>query len=1150
MEVEWLDKNGNSQQATIPGGMTLWLDASDDATVDTTGQNKFVRSWTSKGSSAIVFNPSKGNNRPGRETIAPSGLPVITFNRNSNKNKTHFLTADNVAYSNVFGNVDNTLFVVIQQDSKDNKQYWFRWERNGDNEPYLYLYSDADSKLGFNYDNREQTWDGASIRSALRIVVATSVGSETIKKPSEGPKSSGYLTKTVKFEMSVSDKDDVSDLRLWAADKTETYDYYGNNALSGKMILGALDDEGNDSFDGDIAEIIVYNSALSAGQITEVQTYLQKKWFGVTRDLEPVTPECPAGTGLARGLSVKRYETNGEEVPADLAFANAITAYASSANLINTNSIPSGEAAMIDGGGSYINGPDGFISLFRGFFFVENPGNYSFRTVANDSSEFKLRDKELTACAISGIFSNDDCSDTSEILSLDAGYYPIEFNHTNTSFFRLGRYSHELYWQPPGQAGYELVPSQNLAYCKPGETTNNTIRVSAQSDALTCRPHSVTLSVLDANGDPDNDYSGNVSLNTGKSVSWSVASGNGSLSGSGSVWQYQFNSEGSVTLNLSYQQAGTLTVAAALDAGDSDSVDITFRPSGLVASASSPQIAGKPFSISLRAVTEAENAAGNLICETISGYNQSGIEGWYRPVVPGSLATGSSLTAGDDAFGKSELNAQPIAVVFRDGAATLSNLKYNDAGKIAIAFKDDSVGLPGDGGDELVGGLQLLFNPLALIMTDIDSDGKNDSGGFAEAGQPFSFKIKAVASDSNDSNLSDNPVTPSFAGAITLTPQNVDDFAVGSLSAATVSADKFVSGVATLDGFTRYSEVGPLKIGMLADDYLEAENQVTGTSDEFGWFYPARYAVTGTPEVSNGNSTNSGCADFTYMHDPAIGVSVTVQAQSRTGELTTNYGSKLLTKYGADFPFSSVPIVAEAAADPDMSSRLCERSAGSCLNDFSGSWQGGEWLYSTTQMLVSKRATPDGPLAVQFGVRVDDPNGGAISAADMLDSSAKSIGAPLPLRYGRLRGENAYGAETVGLALPLEVQYYKADESRFVRAADDACSKLVANHLSFSNQIAGKLGDIPLLNGDGATTDVNYSALAKDGNWAAELSAPNHDGRVPLQFELGEELNDASLYFLKHDWDGDGDMDNPPELEAVWGRYRGNDRVIYWREEH
>lgn len=77
----------------------------------------------------------------------------------------------------------------------------------------------------------------------------------------------------------------------------------------------------------------------------------------------------------------------------------------------------------------------------------------------------------------------------------------------------------------------------------------------------------------------------------------------------------------------------------------------------------------------------------------------------------------------------------------------------------------------------------------------------------------------------------------------------------------------------------------------------------------------------------------------------------------------------------------------------------------------------------------------------------------------------------------------------------------------------------------------GSLGNTPFILGDAGF----------------EFSAPGTDntGRINISLDLDEVSN--ALPWLKFDWFSGGDG-SPPGFDAVFGHYRGNDRVIYWRE--
>jgi len=58
---------------------------------------------------------------------------------------------------------------------------------------------------------------------------------------------------------------------------------------------------------------------------------------------------------------------------------------------------------------------------------------------------------------------------------------------------------------------------------------------------------------------------------------------------------------------------------------------------------------------------------------------------------------------------------------------------------------------------------------------------------------------------------------------------------------------------------------------------------------------------------------------------------------------------------------------------------------------------------------------------------------------------------------------------------------------------------------------------------------------------ALELSAPGdgNTGQLDLRFNVDS--------WLRYDWNGGGDVS--PQGQVTFGRYRGHDRVIYWKEQ-
>jgi MSHA biogenesis protein MshQ len=67
------------------------------------------------------------------------------------------------------------------------------------------------------------------------------------------------------------------------------------------------------------------------------------------------------------------------------------------------------------------------------------------------------------------------------------------------------------------------------------------------------------------------------------------------------------------------------------------------------------------------------------------------------------------------------------------------------------------------------------------------------------------------------------------------------------------------------------------------------------------------------------------------------------------------------------------------------------------------------------------------------------------------------------------------------------------------------------------------------------------------GDAGFTFSAPGTSNTSLIEIDLDLDEITNPLPWLKFDWTGVGDA-SPPQFDAVFGRYRGNDRIIYWRE--
>jgi MSHA biogenesis protein MshQ len=273
------------------------------------------------------------------------------------------------------------------------------------------------------------------------------------------------------------------------------------------------------------------------------------------------------------------------------------------------------------------------------------------------------------------------------------------------------------------------------------------------------------------------------------------------------------------------------------------------------------------------------------------------------------------------------------------------------------------------------------------------------------------------------------------------------------------------------------------------------------------------------------------------MSQPMLNASYTLEARNSLGGRVENYAAVLL---GAG-AVASVSIVAE---DSDEGIDRGARLAG-----LASSWTLGRYAVATTAASFARAASADGPFnALEIGVRLTDAvDSVPLSGLDMnaglagdcaaaTNCTAARLGTAQRLVYGRLAVSPAFGPETRDLPVPLEAQRF--DGGAFVVESADNCTtyqSLGATLSGYSGNL--EAGDTAVIAPGPATSFIGGQA---NPTAPLMLSAPGmgNDGAADVVF-------DAPAW-LEFDWIGSGVTD--PRATVRFGRYRGHDRVIYWRE--
>lgn len=505
----------------------------------------------------------------------------------------------------------------------------------------------------------------------------------------------------------------------------------------------------------------------------------------------------------------------------------------------------------------------------------------------------------------------------------------------------------------------------------------------------------------------------------------------------------------------------------------------------------------------------------------------------------------------------------------------------------------------------------------------------------------------------NETGLTNDPtVLVSVAavdGASAANP-GVPNGVVGAIASGAVF-DGFANGVSTHD--MAIDEVGIFDLNALlvqnngnqtAVNYFEevASQGVVGGTVDVGRLYPAYFELVSS---SFENRVNQTCtiapkqsSTFTYMGED-FGVNFVLQAKNALDNPTKNYFAdfaKLATRDELNFK----AILAGVGSNSDVSSRLVFDGTFSEINDASvAGWTsniasaaanasgaltiGGNIRFSRKPTAVI--GSEDGPFtSVEIAFAPLDSNGDVgVTSNDVqigsgfssgvttsifdvdIDNDASNVlklisGATTQFRYGRMRLEDSFGAETEALGIGVLVEYW--DGAQFVLNDLDSCTAInfdvsdksftvvpgsavpaeyvtvPAEQLDEADVVieSGTVVDFPVTLSGGRTSanDINGTDVLTDPDRPISAGPTTGEkvGSVLVEFDLSQaDTGDTSktLDFLSYDWRGgtpevgatavdilyddvpvgtDNNYNDNPRAILNFGSYRGHDRVINWQE--
>ncbi|AIY64533.1 LamG domain-containing protein [Pseudoalteromonas piratica] len=559
-----------------------------------------------------------------------------------------------------------------------------------------------------------------------------------------------------------------------------------------------------------------------------------------------------------------------------------------------------------------------------------------------------------------------------------------------------------------------------------------------------------------------------------------------------------------------------------------------FVDTGFKLSTISDQVSGIPYAAELLAVRKNDDTGA---CESVFTGPQTVnfTNNFVQPSSPSSMAFTVNNTP--------VTNVTPVTVNFDPANNYKANLAldYLDVGRLSLsvsATAPNGASLTDTSNSYVV--RPARFN--IIVSGDPNASDAEDPI-FKMASEDFTVRVEA---HNANGDITTNFNNAEITGSVDLTHSLQAPLAgvSGTLSPSAVPSDGFTSGVATLTN-VKFNEVGiiQLRASLASSNYLNHSDgaTITGTKENVGRFIPAQFSMA-NPVIT------SGCNTFSYYGQPFNSFSYEVHAEDVLGNLVSNYlyDATATNNYAKATIENLIENDDPDAAKYQPATALSSRYS---LTSASINWDKGKYLLNSTDAKLNRDIAglalgnlPSSPMMQLLPlVRLTDPDGKALNDLDQDANLAagatttfdsKTIAGPFEMRFGRYVISDNFGSEFENLQIPMKVEYWNG--TNFILNRADTCSQYIESRLVIEDNQATVNGH------DGTFTNGTYL----EGSLGIQLQAPN----TPRSFTV--DYNSPETW-LRYDWNGDNNFNDPndnPRGVLQFGRFRGNDRVIYWRE--
>ncbi len=639
----------------------------------------------------------------------------------------------------------------------------------------------------------------------------------------------------------------------------------------------------------------------------------------------------------------------------------------------------------------------------------------------------------------------------------------------------------------------------------------------SSTDALTCSAKSITIKACaDSSCATLASSASTVTPNASNGAIWSnVPTFTGSVNAT-----LQKTTAGTTTIGISSASPTALNPPQCFIGGVASSCQLDFKNSGFMWTFPATNISGTtPFITANKSLTNVQlqavrtDATTQNCAPAFVGTRNVSFSSSYLSPASGSLSVsinGTALTS-----------APTLALTFDANARTSLTLHYADAGQVQVNATYTGSIANGDSGLVLTGNTSVVSKPAGFCVQPLDIATQSTAQSpcnnsacalYQRAGENFPLRTRAMAWQADNENgeqlCSGNTITPNFIGTINLTPSMSDggNNGVLALNTATISTNGEVIQLSQ-----HLSEVGRFQFTSSGNYF--GLTLPTDVSASYGRFSPFDFAVTI-------NNYTPACGTFTYaglsskLGQPFL-LNGTVTARNKQSNTTQNYQGAYAKLDGGSVALSDL-----VGGTP------------SALGDFiaphSLTFSNGAATFSPASAIYQMNAA-NAPLAIQLQATASDSDG--------ITGNGTSA-ATMDFRLGRLSLSNAYGPELLALIIPLRTEYF--DGNRYRVNTLDNCSTYNGSNASLANFNGNLNSGETMINSPLSTaTVVLGNAL---NNAPLQLSAPgqNNDGNTTVSLAVPS--------WLQFDWNNTASAQTPSAI-ATFGRYRGSDRIIYWKEK-